>query len=153
MAINLCCPACYKTYKLGTLICKCGNNLRTNKLFKVRIKHPDGKWKSKQVNTLELARKVEAKFKTQAVEQTIFDIHNAPIPNTTDNFNAIAGETSDLAFSKRLINPGLTCNLLANSFDPILKGSKYTLLINAPGCIGLCCWIFILISPNDNPHN
>ena len=79
MAINLCCPTCYKTYKLQALICKCGNNLKRNKLFKVRIKRPDGKWKSKQVNSLELAKKVEAKFKTQAVEETVFNIHRAPV--------------------------------------------------------------------------
>ena len=74
MAINLCCPACYKTYKLQTLRCKCGNNLRTNKLFKVRIKQSNGKWKSKQVNSLELAKKVEAKFKTRSIEEDVFDI-------------------------------------------------------------------------------
>ena len=79
MAINLCCPECYKTYKLQTLKCTCGNNLKTNKLFKVRIKLPDGKWKSKQVNSLELAKKVEAKFKTQSIEETVFDIHRAPV--------------------------------------------------------------------------
>ncbi len=79
MAINLCCPVCYKTYKLHTLKCKCGNNLKRNQLFKVRIKLPDGKWKSKQVNSLELAKKVEAKFKTQVVEETVFNIHKAPI--------------------------------------------------------------------------
>jgi integrase len=79
MAINLCCPVCYKTYKLHTLKCKCGNNLKRNQLFKVRIKLPDGKWKSKQVNSLELAKKVEAKFKTQSIEETVFNIHRAPV--------------------------------------------------------------------------
>jgi len=79
MAINLCCPVCYKTYKLQTLKCKCGNNLKRNQLFKVRIKLPDGKWKSKQVNSLELAKKVEAKFKTQSIEETVFNIHRTPV--------------------------------------------------------------------------
>lgn len=79
MAINLCCPQCYKTYKLNTTLCKCGNNLRSNKRFKVRIKLPNGKWKSKQVGSLELAKKVEAKFKTQSVEQDVFNIHKAPV--------------------------------------------------------------------------
>ena len=79
MAINLCCPQCYKTYKLNTTLCKCGNNLRSNKRFKVRIKLPNGKWKSKQVSSLELAKKVEAKFKTQSVEQDVFNIHKAPV--------------------------------------------------------------------------
>ena len=79
MAINLCCPVCYKTYKIQTIKCKCGNNLKTNKLFKVRIKGTDGKWKSKQVNSLELAKKVEAKFKTESIEETVFNIHKAPV--------------------------------------------------------------------------
>jgi len=79
MAINLCCPQCYKTYKLQTKICKCGKSLKQNPLFKVRIKLPNGKWKSKQVNSLELAKKVEAKFKTQSVEQDVFNIHKAPM--------------------------------------------------------------------------
>jgi hypothetical protein len=79
MAINLCCPLCYKTYKLQTSRCTFGNTLRTNKLFRVRIKLPNGKWKSKQVNSLDLAKKVEAKFKTQAVEEDVFGIHRAPV--------------------------------------------------------------------------
>ena len=79
MAINLCCPQCYKTYKLQTKICNCGKSLKQNPLFKVRIKLPNGKWKSKQVNSLELAKKVEAKFKTQSVEQDVFNIHKSPI--------------------------------------------------------------------------
>ncbi len=79
MAINLCCPVCYKAYKLGTVTCKCGNNFKRNKLFKVRIRLPNGKWKSKQVASLELAKKVEVKFKTESIEQTVFDIHQAPL--------------------------------------------------------------------------
>ena len=79
MAINLCCPVCYKAYKLGTIACKCGNNLKRHKLFKVRIKLSNGKWKSKQVNSLELAKKVEAKFKTESIEQDVFNINKAPI--------------------------------------------------------------------------
>ena len=79
MAINLCCPQCYKTYKLQTKICNCGKSLKQNPLFKIRIKLPNGKWKSKQVNSLELAKKVEAKFKTQSVEQDVFNIHKSPI--------------------------------------------------------------------------
>jgi len=82
MAINLCCPTCYKAYKLQTIKCKCGNNFKKNKLFKVRVKSPDGKWKSKQVNSLELAKKVEAKFKTQAIEEDVFNIHRAPVIDT-----------------------------------------------------------------------
>ena len=79
MAINLCCPVCYNAYKLGTITCNCGNNLKKHKLFKVRIKHVNGKWKSKQVTSLDLAKKVEAKFKTESVEVEVFNIHKTCI--------------------------------------------------------------------------
>ncbi len=64
---------------MGTKSCKCGNNLKKNKLFKVRVKQPNGRWKSKQVGSLDLAKNVEAKFKTQSIEETVFDIHQAPL--------------------------------------------------------------------------
>ncbi len=81
MAINLCCPECYKTYKLTTVSCKCGNNLKKHKVFRVRVRQHCGKWRSKQVDSLELAKKVEAKFRTESVEESIFNIHRAPIIN------------------------------------------------------------------------
>ncbi len=79
MSVNLWCPKCKKTYKLSTKKCNCGNNLNTNRRFKVRLKLPSGRWKSKTVDTLDLAKKVEAKFKIEVVEQDVFNIHKAPL--------------------------------------------------------------------------
>lgn len=58
-------------FKLKTTKCKCGNNLKTNSWFKVRVKLPNDSWKSKMIDSLDMAKKVEAKFKTQAVEETV----------------------------------------------------------------------------------
>lgn len=76
MAINTVCTACKRTFKLTTKTCTCGNSL--NKVFKVRVKLPDGKWLTKQVDNLQLARKVESKFKTQKIEDDVFDIKRSP---------------------------------------------------------------------------
>ncbi len=87
MAINLFCSECRSALKLNTLKCKCGNNLKRNRNFKVRIKLPSGRWKSKMVSTLDMAQKVEEKFKTQVVEQEVFNIHKASfIDSVWDNY-------------------------------------------------------------------
>ena len=78
MSISVRCPVCTKCYKLKTSKCKCGNDLRKNRRFKVSVKMPSGRWKTKQVDTLELAKNVEGKFRVQAVEEDVFDIHEAP---------------------------------------------------------------------------
>lgn len=75
MGINLRCLKCQKTYKLTTSKCKCGNNLKGKaRSYMVRVKFPSGQWKSKTVDSISMARKVEAKFKTLSVEQGVFDI-------------------------------------------------------------------------------
>ena len=78
MAINLFCSDCKRTNKLGTTVCRCGNDLRKNRKFRARFKLPDGKWKSKVVDTLEMAQKVESKYRVESVEQDVFDKHRAP---------------------------------------------------------------------------
>ena len=42
------------------------------------VKQPNGKQKTKIAPSLELAKKIEAKFKTESVENQIFDIHKVP---------------------------------------------------------------------------
>ena len=74
MSINLRCPECHKSHTIGTTLCQCGNNLNRKRLYRVRIKFPSGKWKSKITASLDMAQKVEAKFKTQAIEEDVFDI-------------------------------------------------------------------------------
>ncbi|MFA6009411.1 MAG: site-specific integrase [Desulfobacteraceae bacterium] len=78
MAINQWCPVCKTTCEIGTELCKCGNNLRVNRKFRVRFRLPDGHWKSKIVDSHAMARNVESKFKVESVEQDVFDVHRAP---------------------------------------------------------------------------
>lgn len=75
MAINFRCPICKKTWKLDKKKCTCGLNLKTKGKYKVRVRLPNGKWLSKQVDNLKLAQNVEAKFRTQRVELDVFDKH------------------------------------------------------------------------------
>ncbi len=65
MGINLYCPTCYKSFKLGTKICTCKHSFVRNKQYRVRIKI-HGKWKTKTAPSLEKAKLIEAKFKLQA---------------------------------------------------------------------------------------
>lgn len=74
MAIGILCPKCKKTLKLKAQVCQCGNRLNTNRQYRVRVRMPSGKWKSQVVGTLKQAENVEAKFKTEAVEEKVFDI-------------------------------------------------------------------------------
>jgi integrase len=76
MAINLICSKCYKTRKLRTKKCSCGSTLSK---FKVRVKTSQGKWLTKQVPTLSLAKKVELKFQSQAILSDTLGIHKAPL--------------------------------------------------------------------------
>lgn len=68
MSINLICNKCHKTYPIKTKQCeKCGENL-SHANYKVRVKDKTtGKWKSKTVPTLSLARQFETKFKTEDI--------------------------------------------------------------------------------------
>jgi integrase len=76
VAVNLICSKCYKTFKLKTKRCDCGSG---SFKYKVRVKLSTGQWLTKQVPTLPLARKVEIKFKTQAIEGDVLGIHKAPL--------------------------------------------------------------------------
>lgn len=76
MSINLICSKCYKTRKLRVKRCSCGSTLSK---FKVRVKTAQGKWLTKQVPTLSLAKKVELKFMSQAILADTLGIHKAPL--------------------------------------------------------------------------
>ena len=56
MAINVLCPECKRSFKVETKACTCGNDLTKNFRFKVRVKLPNGKWKTQQADTLKLAK-------------------------------------------------------------------------------------------------
>jgi integrase len=78
MAINIRCPDCKKTFKLGTDVCPCGVNLRTKGKYKVRVKLRSGRWLTRQVNSLNKAKKVEGKFISDSVDEDVFDKRIAP---------------------------------------------------------------------------
>lgn len=78
MAVSLYCPVCHITSKLGTIKCQCGNNLQRNRKYRARFKLPSGKWKSKVVNDLDLARSVEGSYRVDAVHEGVFEVHEAP---------------------------------------------------------------------------
>jgi integrase len=65
-------------YKTNKMLCQCGNDLNKNKKFRVRVKLASGRWLSQQVDNFSLAKKVEAKFKTQAIEDKVFEVRRAP---------------------------------------------------------------------------
>ncbi len=63
MSISLRCTLCHQEFSLKQdERCQCGAPFR----FKVVVRNQQGKKVTKQVDTLTLAKKVEAKFRTQA---------------------------------------------------------------------------------------
>ena len=42
------------------------------------VKLPNGKWKTKVTDSLDMAQSVEGKYRTVAIKQSVFDIYDAP---------------------------------------------------------------------------
>jgi integrase len=61
MAISLICQSCKRTHSLGTIQCTCGRPLAK---YKVRVRTPKGKWKTRQTDDLPTAERIEAEFKS-----------------------------------------------------------------------------------------
>lgn len=79
MSISIKCLNCQSNYSVGTKRCRtCGANLLTLRKYKVRIKLPSGKWKTKTVESLELARSIEAKYKDDILRQGELGMVRAP---------------------------------------------------------------------------
>jgi len=80
MTINLHCPKCKSGAKIGTKECRkcCHKFTPGNRKYRVTVKLANGKRKSKIVEAFELAKKIEAKLKTEAVEHEYFNIQKAP---------------------------------------------------------------------------
>lgn len=75
MAIYQRCPKCLKDNTVSARVCKgCGSTLKNVTRYQVKVKDSaSGKWRSKVVPNLKLAKEVEAKLKVLAVEQELFD--------------------------------------------------------------------------------
>lgn len=67
MSINLICPKCRKTYRLKTRQCSCGSSLTGR--YNVRVKTPSGKYPTKVTDNLTDTRKLEAKWKAEALQE------------------------------------------------------------------------------------
>ena len=71
MAINLLCVSCKSSMKIGTFKGrKCGCSLTgKDRMYRIRVKLPSGKWKTKTVPTLSMATKIELQYKTKGIEE------------------------------------------------------------------------------------
>ena len=77
MAITARCVQCRREFKFTLKKCPSCNS--TQKRYRVTVRmSPTGGRRSKTVETLKLAQKVEAKFKTMATERTVFNIQTFP---------------------------------------------------------------------------
>ena len=81
MTINVHCPRCKSGAKVGTKQCKkCSHRFTPgNRKYRVTVKLATGKRKSKVVESFELAKKIEAKFKMESIEKQFFDVQKTPM--------------------------------------------------------------------------
>ena len=78
MSVSVMCPNCFSTMKIDRKRCKkCGKNLSKARVYRVRVK-VGRVWRTKRVEGLELAKQIEAKYKTEALEYTELGIMKAP---------------------------------------------------------------------------
>lgn len=80
MTITLHCPKCKSGAKIGSKGCrKCGFKFTpSNRKYRVSVKLSNGKRRSKIVESLNLARKLEAKLKTESMENSVLSIQKSP---------------------------------------------------------------------------
>ena len=74
MAISKQCPKCRRYSKLTQETCKgCNSSLNHIEKYQVKTRDSRGKWKTKVVPSLKLARDVERKLQVQSIEGVLFD--------------------------------------------------------------------------------
>lgn len=82
VAVNVKCLKCQGSFSIGTKKCtKCGANLLNSRKYKVVVKLPSGKWKTKTVESLELARSIEAKYRDDLIRKKELGLLKAPLIN------------------------------------------------------------------------
>lgn len=80
MSISVKCMKCGSNHSIGTKKCKnCESSLQSRRRYRVRIKLPSGKWKTRTVDSLELARDIEAKWRIAVVREEEFGKPRAPL--------------------------------------------------------------------------
>jgi integrase len=68
------------SFSVGTKKCKkCGANLLNSRKYKVAVILPSGRWKTKTVESLELARSLEAKYRDDLVRKGELGLLKAPL--------------------------------------------------------------------------
>ncbi len=71
MAISKRCKKCKAFNKAMARKCKCGKLFKTGTYsYRVAVKKPDGKWRTKAATTYELAVKLENKYKAETTEES-----------------------------------------------------------------------------------
>ena len=79
MAINLFCKQCKVTSSLRAKVCgNCGQPFGASRKYRVAVKLPDGKRVSRVVESLSIAKKLEAKLKTEAMQGELLGVRSVP---------------------------------------------------------------------------
>lgn len=70
MAISILCRECKSSGTLGEKICaNCGTPYPKERTYRVQVRLPDGRWRTKIVSSLELARELEIQFKSDIIRR------------------------------------------------------------------------------------
>lgn len=78
MAISIKCGKCSSTVRIDTKKCpKCGSNVSRRWVYRVWVQ-VGTKWRTKQVSTLSMAKKVEARYKADAMTEGELGLVKAP---------------------------------------------------------------------------
>lgn len=83
MAINLMCSKCKKTYRVDTIRCSCGFNLKRNRKYRVRLKTKDS-WLSGTASTHSEAKKLESRLRNTHRHTSPESINSDSSPTIAD---------------------------------------------------------------------
>ena len=102
MTITVHCPKCKSGAKVGSKKCKkCEFKFSTtNRKYRVVVKLPNGKRKSKLVESVDIAKKVEAKLKIGSVENGMLNVHKSPMLNDVWNQYLTWAKTNKKSWTK-----------------------------------------------------
>jgi len=83
MAINLMCTKCKKTYKIDTIKCTCGSNLKRNRKYRIRVKTNTG-WLSGISNKLSEAKRLESELLNSKQEINVISSNSNTSPTISN---------------------------------------------------------------------
>jgi len=80
MSINAFCSKCKRTSALKSKCCsKCGYDFADGRKYRVVVRNHEGKRVTKVLNSITLAKKLESKLRTKALERNLLGINEAPL--------------------------------------------------------------------------